>query len=193
MVDGVDIRKLLRSLEHFHIKSDLTEHENKGLREAVQLEKRRRKRGKSLLDCNIAAPNKEGIFYSPAKVQIAREQLGLRETEKEQAAASKVEQKLQKQLKQQQLQERKQERELQRLEKQLQKQEALLAKQANQQLQNESRYRAKRPQKQSITVVIDIELPSTAGSDIPAAPTAPGPSRPTRQRRHPNQFQDQYE
>jgi len=70
----IEARKLINTMESLQAQVELLQHENKGLREAIRLEKNRRQRGKPLKNVlfDIDDAN-EAIVYSPAKIERARE------------------------------------------------------------------------------------------------------------------------
>jgi hypothetical protein len=132
-----------------------------GLEKALQNEKKKRQRGKPL-QFQLQAPEDDGgaVFYSPHKIQQARDL----QLEKERAAdklkASKELQKLHRQqgkeVKQQLLEDRKrnraQQQELRRLEaeqKKQEKEESRAAKEAEKQLQKDFQQARKTPKKPS--------------------------------------------
>lgn len=141
-------QKLSNSIHSLSVQNMLLKMQNEGLKKQIVNEKKKRKRGKPLL---LEPPkNHDGgaLFWSPNKVQQARE----RQAQKDEAAEVLRQQKeddwlrkeAEKAEKARMLEERKRMRSTtkeirlqQQQEKQRQKEEAKIAKQANQQLQNE--------------------------------------------------------
>ncbi|CEL07079.1 hypothetical protein ASPCAL10244 [Aspergillus calidoustus] len=153
-------KKLRLTMHHLSTENILLKLRCEGLETALQNEKKKRQRGKPL-QLQLQAPEDGGaVFYSPQKIQQARDL----QLEKERAAnelkASKELQKVRRQeakeLKQQLLEERKRNREhqqeLRRLEaeqKKKEKEEARAAKEAEKQLQKDFQQVRKTPKKPS--------------------------------------------
>jgi hypothetical protein len=78
MHQNLDIgaRKLVNTIESLQAQVEILQHENKGLRQTIHLEKTRRQRGKPLKHIlfDIEDAN-EAIIYSPAKIARARERM----------------------------------------------------------------------------------------------------------------------
>ena len=84
-------KKLSRTIHSVAVGKQLLQHENEGLRAALGNEKRHRKRGKPL---PLEQPDEYhggAIFWSPKKVQEARDRLQQREAEEEQLQLQKTE------------------------------------------------------------------------------------------------------
>ena len=95
------VSKLLRANEHLTAERSISQHVIKGLYEALKQEKKRRKRGKRL---NLLGEDDSGAqFFSPIRVQAAREYQAIKEedelikrqgiTERKAQAAAKKKQK----------------------------------------------------------------------------------------------------
>lgn len=83
-------RKLQNTLEKLQTENELLKHENKGLRETIHVEKKRRKRGKPLRDYLFDRddPNAAQVF-SPSKIQLARQRKAEMEAQQEEEALQK--------------------------------------------------------------------------------------------------------
>jgi hypothetical protein len=169
------------------VKNQLLQHKNKQLREALVNEKKRRQRGKPLL---LQAPeeyNGGAIFWSPSKVQDARDRQHQKEVDSQLQQHQKSEEsKRREQLKQEKaamLEERKQQRQIAkeiRLQEQREKaekrEEKRIARQAEQQLQKDIKLSKKGKQKAPLAPpqssyeieVIDTTQLSVQGG-VPAA------------------------
>jgi hypothetical protein len=90
---AVKISKLLRAVELMTTQNDILRFENRGLREAIVLEKSKRRRGKKL---NLVGEESKGVeLYSPAKVARAREYQAEKESLEEQENRAKEARKVQ--------------------------------------------------------------------------------------------------
>jgi hypothetical protein len=151
-------KKLSLTMHHLSTENILLKLRCQGLESALQNEKKKRQRGKAL-QFNIPPPENGGaVFYSPKKVQQARELQKQKDEAIQIAKASKEEKKVRQQQakeeKQRLLEERKRirasQRELRLIEaeqKKHQKEEERLAKEADQQLQNDFQQARKTPKK----------------------------------------------
>lgn len=63
--------------------------ENEGLRLAVRTEKRRRRRGRGIFEDMREEADGKALFFSPTKIQIARDKLEAKDREKDEATAAK--------------------------------------------------------------------------------------------------------
>ena len=83
-----EIELLARAAEKLVINNDILEHENRGLRKALQTEKKRRKRGKKI---SLFSKNEPGqaMFFSPAKIAAVRAHQDELEAQKEQERLDK--------------------------------------------------------------------------------------------------------
>ncbi|EDN03640.1 predicted protein [Histoplasma mississippiense (nom. inval.)] len=127
---SVDIKKILRAGENIALDREVLLIENKNLQTALNNERRRRKRGKRMGLLNPSNPSL-AQFFSPTKVQAAREQADANETAKIDDQARKEDMKLQRAIlreqKQAELMERKEQREKERLEAAQRREEAKAA------------------------------------------------------------------
>jgi hypothetical protein len=163
-IDDRESRKLSRELEQLTTRYQILKSENRGLRQALISEKKKRQRGKPLLLATPTQSNRGAIFWSPSKVQQARERQAQKDTEAELQRLQKQEDKIlreEKKLEKQRLQEErkrtrataKEIRTQQLNEKRRQRQEALIQREADRQLQNEVKF-TKKTQKKAIKPVV---------------------------------------
>jgi len=73
--DNKNIKKLENTIISLHTQLAITKAENEGLRQAVHHEKRCRKRGKGLFEDIRVEGDRHALFFSPSKVQSARDKL----------------------------------------------------------------------------------------------------------------------
>ena len=143
-VIGPEVRKLSNTLEQLAAKNSILEAENQGLRRAVFIEKKKRTRAKPLFDA--LRDDSKSLWFSPTKIQQARELVVVKEDKKaklaEQKMMEKEERQIQKEAKAAEVAQRKVERQQAQFqkaqalkEKKAAKEEARLAKQAVQQIQ----------------------------------------------------------
>ena len=92
------VKKLVNTIEQLNAENNLLKAKNEDLRQAVFIEKQRRKRGKPLFNTLCQDDDCKAVFYNPSKVQQARDELVFREQEKQQADTQKANDKIQKQL-----------------------------------------------------------------------------------------------
>lgn len=86
-------RKLSQTVHSISVQKQILEHENQGLREALTNKKRRQTKGRALL---LEEPDEwhgGAVFWSPARVQRARDALTQQEAEKQELQHQKNEQK----------------------------------------------------------------------------------------------------
>jgi regulator of replication initiation timing len=69
-----DVRKLSNTLQKFTTENSILTHENENLRRAVFIKKGRRKRGKPLFELLREDDEIKTMFFSPTKIQYARDQ-----------------------------------------------------------------------------------------------------------------------
>jgi hypothetical protein len=86
-----EAKKLSRTVHSIAVQKQLLQHENEGLRAALNNEKRRRKRGKPLPFDQINEGGGGAVFWSPSSVQKARERLQQKEADEEQLQLQKKE------------------------------------------------------------------------------------------------------
>ena len=67
------LQKLSNTLDYVTTENVLLKAENKGMREALHNEKKRRKRGKALFEEFRAQEGEGALFFSPAKIQAAKD------------------------------------------------------------------------------------------------------------------------
>jgi hypothetical protein len=89
---GDKAKKLSRTVHSISIQKQLVEHENKGLREALQAIKKRSKRGKPLPLNQPTEYHGGAVFWSPHSVQRARDRQHQKEAEEQQLQLQKSEQ-----------------------------------------------------------------------------------------------------
>jgi hypothetical protein len=204
VVDSMDDRRtrtLGNSIQKLIVQTQLLSAEVDGLRGALANEKKRRQRGKPL---QLAAPTENqggAIFWSPNKVLQYRDRQVQKEAAAEAQRLQKEEDKIlreeKKAEKQRQLEERrrirataKEVRLQQAAEKRQQNQEALIARKANQQLQNELKS-TRKPRKKTTTAAVQIEEDPINSSTAPEVVVAPVQfSRRGRQIKVPERFGD---
>ncbi len=95
---GSQARKLNNTIEKLTTDVALLKAENEGLRRTVRIERSRRRREKSLFDDLGVNDEAKGMFFSPNKIQAARDRQIQRIEEKQQAAIQKAEEKEQREL-----------------------------------------------------------------------------------------------
>ena len=83
-----EIKLLARAAERLVINNDIWEHENRGLREALQTEQKRRKRGKKIALFAKDEPG-QATFFTPAKIAAVRAYQDELEAQKEQERLDK--------------------------------------------------------------------------------------------------------
>jgi len=94
---GAEGRSVLRLYHDLQAENALLKAENKGLREAVLTEKKRKKPKKALFTELRGEDGNAAIFFLPAKIQEARDLLAQKAKEEEEAQAQKEQDKLQRQ------------------------------------------------------------------------------------------------
>ncbi|RDI78219.1 hypothetical protein Vi05172_g11826 [Venturia inaequalis] len=82
-------RKLQNSMVSLQAQLAIVKAENEGLRLAVTTEKRRRKRGKPLIEDLRDKADGRAMFFSPKKIQQAKDKMEQKEREKDKAEALK--------------------------------------------------------------------------------------------------------
>jgi len=147
-------RKLNNTVEKLTTDVALLKAENENLRRTVRIERSRRRREKSLFDDLGINGEAKGVFFSPNKIQTARDRQIQRIEEKQQAAIQKTKEKEQRKLrkleKQRLIAERKVEREKKKAkrEKEAKRKKKLRAKELKQRrLVQEQKLKAKELQK----------------------------------------------
>ena len=176
---GPDVRSLANTLEKLTSENSILTHENEGLRKAVFIEKSRRKRGKPLFHLLREDNEVKAMFFSPSKIQAARDSQTHKQQEKQRLEAEKQHEKLQRLLEKENkakaVQQRKCDREEARARKQQEmkerkaiREQAKEDRQVQQQLQRElkeQKNKAKNNRKALISVepVVTTPLPTTEG------------------------------
>ncbi|MFL6546931.1 MAG: hypothetical protein ACJ8LM_17345 [Candidatus Udaeobacter sp.] len=176
---GPDVRSLANTLEKLTTENSILTHENEGLRKAVFIEKSRRKRGKPLFHLLREDNEVKAMFFSPSKIQAARDSQTHKQQEKQRLEAEKQHEKLQRLLEKENkakaVQQRKCDREEARARKQQEmkerkaiREQAKEDRQVQQQLQRElkeQKNKAKNNRKALISVepVVTTPLPTTEG------------------------------
>jgi uncharacterized protein YpiB (UPF0302 family) len=136
-----NIQKVKDFVEKVTTENTLLKAKAAGLRKAVQIKKKRRKRGKPLFHNLRNLNDGKAMFWSPSKIQAAykyqEDQTLAKEQEKAQKAESKLQKQLQKEENERMIIQRRQIREQERMAKKAQKEEELSHKQAAQQLKKD--------------------------------------------------------
>lgn len=166
-VIGPEVRKLSNTLEQLAAKNSILEAENKGLRRAVFIEKKKRTRARPLFD--LLRDDSKSLWFSPTKIQQARELAVVKEDEKaklaEQKRIEKEERQIQKEVNAAEVAQRKVEKQQAQLrkaqeleEKKAAREETKLAKQAAQQIQISLKEQAKGRKKKTPPIPIQKEV-----------------------------------
>lgn len=195
------VRTLNDTIQNLATTNILLETRITGYQRALQNEQKKRQRAKPLFHRLAAAEDGKAIFYSPSKVQAARELQKEEQQTKEAAIALKAEEKLQRQLQKEEKRHLVEQRKAQRVQdkqqrqkeaeaKKLAAQEAEEAKQAELQLQNDIKQarRLKRNQNNKILATEEVDLDAVDDGEAQEAPPAIG--RPRRQKKLPAKLQD---
>jgi len=175
--DNSTIKKLENTVISLHTQLAIVKAENNGLRKAVTTEKRRRKRGKGLFEDMREEGDGHALFFSPSKIQVARDKQAAKERQLHDEAVIKEREKIAKRLKKEEearlIQQRKGAREIARLvkeqereKKQREKEQVKADKAAEKQLQEEAKQARiasrKTPQKskrkKSLVVVLKVRF-----------------------------------
>jgi hypothetical protein len=192
-------KKLSSTMHHLSTENIILKLRCQGLESALQNEKKKRQRGKPL-QFELAPPENGGaVFYSPRKVQQARDLQKQKDEAIQISKASKEEAKLRRQQakeeKQRLLEERKRnqvsQRELRLLEaerKKQQKEEARLAKEADCQLQNDFQQANKSPKKTSTASHRQKSIKTRPKTPIDVEEAPPTINRRGREIRLPHRF-----
>ena len=144
-----EARKMIRTIDQLTVQNSILTTQNTQLRETVRLEKDKRRRGKPLFDDIEAEGDGKAMFFSPSKIQRARDRQQQKEHERDliqvQKQAEKQAKRLAKEEKQLLIAQRKAQRlearlqrEKQKAEKQRLRQEATDQRIVAQQLQSEA-------------------------------------------------------
>ena len=193
-------QKLSNTMYALSLENMLLKQQNNSLKQSLINEKKRRKRGKPLLLDFPTENNGGAMFFSPTKVQRARDQQAQKDAnaiaERQQKEVDKVRKEAEKAEKAQKVEERKamranmkEEKLRKQAEKQQKKDEAIQAKQVSQQLHSELTIRAKKVPK---PIKAQKQSDAGGGIDLVVVEDAdPPPPRNThgRQIRLPKRFQ----
>lgn len=196
-------RKLLNTMESIHAQNELLQHENQHLRQAFAEEKKRRQRAKPLFEQLRKDTDGGAMFFSPMKIQEARDLQAQKESEKQQEDARKVEAKrlraLAKEEKQRGIENRKQQRaiaaearKVAEAEKRATREEAKQAKEASKQLQAELKQHKGNLRKASKGAVAKKKVIIVDKSDVEEELLNFTPQRPRRRPGKPK-WHDDYE
>jgi flagellar biosynthesis GTPase FlhF len=158
-VIGPEARKLINTMDYLTTQNTILSAKVKDLQETVRLEKGKARRGKPLFDDLGVNGEVKAMFFSPSKIQRARERQREREIEKDSAQAQKEEEKLRKQQEKEEKQaiivqrkvareEKRLQREVDRRQKQALQKEATQQRQINKQLRNEVKEAQKKQRNQ---------------------------------------------
>ena len=198
---GSDVRKLSNTLQKLTTENSILTHENEGLRRAVFIEKGRRKRGKPLFELLREDDEVKAMFFSPTKIQHARDQQSHKQQEKQRLEAERQHEKLQKlrekEAKAKAIQQRKCDREAARVckqqemkEKKAIREQAREDRQIQQQLQRELKGQKEKAEKNRKTSKPAEPVVITASTAQEVAGPLTASSRPMRIRRTPQHLQD---
>ena len=125
-----ETRKIINTIDRLTTENTILIAKNADLQETIRLEKNKRRRGKPLFDDLGVENNGKAIFFSPSKIQRARDRQAEKEQERDLAQAQKAEEKHQKQLAKEEKQLLIAQRKAGREEQRLQRQEEKAKKQA---------------------------------------------------------------
>ncbi|OAG06030.1 uncharacterized protein CC84DRAFT_1068720, partial [Paraphaeosphaeria sporulosa] len=87
-----EAKKLSRTVHHISVKKQRLEHINKGLREALVIQKRHSTRGRPLPLDRSDEYHGGAVFWSPHSIQRARDRQHQKETDEEQLRRQKADQ-----------------------------------------------------------------------------------------------------
>jgi hypothetical protein len=195
------VKELTETIKSLAATNILLESRIQGYQRALKNDQKKRQRQKPLFH-QLATQNDGGaIFYSPNKVQQARDLQKEQEEAKERETALKANKKLQRQLekdeKRRLVEQRKEQRVLDKVQrereaaaKKLAAEEAKEAKQAKRQLQNDLKQarRSKRNQNNRILAIEEVEVDPGCNAEVQVAELAG--VRPRRQKRLPKKYTD---
>ena len=86
-----EAKKLSQTIHSISTQNQLLKHENEGLRIALSTKKKHQKRSKPLADDQSAEYSGGAVFWSPSKIQAARDRLQQQKAEAEQLRLQKTE------------------------------------------------------------------------------------------------------
>ena len=154
------LEKILNANERLAAEHSIDQHAIRGLIEALKMEKKRRKRGAPL---NLMGEREEGPqFFSPSKVQAARNFQASKEEEKLKKQEEIAEKRAQTVINKAMKEKEKQNRSLLAAEKRRLKEEDLLAKAVEKQAQNELKTVASRPRQ----LIVRLKLPNRDANKV---------------------------
>ena len=197
------MKRLQNTINNLTTNIALLRAENKGLRNAVNNEKKKQKRGKLLFKELLTQDDCKARFFSPTKIQQARDLQEEKERAKQQLESQKKEERIQKQRQKEEKQREIAQRKQIRLQKQVarqqeqqrvkqQRQEAKEAKEAAQQLHQEQHARKppKQRQKKPSKALVKPDSEVAVEAEDKVFPLAENASkRPQRQRRLPQHLE----
>jgi hypothetical protein len=190
------VKKLQNTLSHLTTQNHILKAQNKGLKQAVYHEQKRRKRGKKLEEEFRAQEGGGAVFFSPQKIQALRDLDAQRQAVKEQEQANKQlakEQQHQAKIaKEQEALQKRQQREEQRQQKEASALAARLAKaqakdtlKAQQQLQKEHQASTKKLKRQQQQNIAPLQQPIFQNIEVNETPSNPASRLPPRIRKPP--------
>jgi len=200
-VIGSEAHKLNNTMKKLTTDVALLKAENEGLRRTVRIERNRRRREKLLFDDLEVNGEAKGVFFSPNKIQAARDRQIQRIEEEQQAAIQKAEEKEQRELrkleKQRLIAERKVEREKKKAERkeEAKRKKKLRAKELKQRrLVQEQKLKAKELQKGQKKKSKEVEVQQftdfVAIEEVERGPSQIRSTRAGRQFKAPKRFDD---
>ncbi len=200
-VIGPEARKLNNTMKKLTTDVALLKAENEDLRRTVRIERSRRRREKSLFDDLEINGEAKGVFFSPNKIQAARDRQIQRIEEEQQAAIQKAEEKEQRELRkleeQRLIAERKVEREKKKAKRkeEAKRKKKLRAKELKQRrLVQEQKLKAKELQKWQKKKSKEVEVQQftdfVAIEEVERGPSQIRSTRAGRQFKAPKRFDD---
>ncbi len=200
-VIGSEARKLNNTMEKLTTDVALLKAENEGLRRTVRIERSRRRRGKPLFDDLGVNSEAKGVFFSPNKIQAARDRQIQRIEEEQQAAIQKADEKEQRELRkleeQRLIAERKVEREKKKAEREeeAKRKKKLRAKELEQRrLVQEQKLKAKELQKEQKKKSKEVKVQQSTDfvpiEEVERRPSQIRSTRAGRQNKAPKRFDD---
>ena len=195
------VQKLNDTIQDLATTNILLQYKIEGYQRALQNEKKKRQRAKPLFHQLAAQQNGHATFFSPKKVQEARDLQKQQQEAKDHEAALKADEKLQRQLekeekrrlveqrKQKRVQDKEQ-REREAAAKKAAAQEAKEAKQAERQLENNLKQakKWKKDRNNKILAIEEVDLEAVGGAEVQVAESAR--RRPRRQKKLPYKYDD---
>ncbi len=200
-VIGSEARKLNNTMKKLTTDVALLKAENEGLRRTVRIERSRRRREKPLFDDLGVNDEAKGVFFSPNKIQAARDRQIQRIEEEQQAAIQNAEEKEQRELRkleeQRLIAERKVKREKKKAEREeeAKRKKKLRAKELEQRrLVQEQKLKAKELQKGQKKKSKEVEVQQftdfVAIEEVERGPSQIRSTRAGRQFKAPKRFDD---